>query len=161
MALRIEIWSPPLAPLTGGNLYDRMLAQALRNQGHEVNVREFDGDRQKASKERGRADVILQDELLHREFLHRNTGWEGQRPRIVALVHHLQSSEPKRSEHETQRLEREERAYLRSVDGVLAPSRASIEAARRLAGKPLPAVVVPPGRDRFAGGVLPPLPGRR
>jgi len=31
MALRIELWGPPLAPLTGGNLYDRILVETLRN----------------------------------------------------------------------------------------------------------------------------------
>ena len=159
MPLRIEIWGPPLAPLTGGNLYDRMLAEALRGRGHEVTVREFAGEGRAAPEDRGRADVVLQDELLHREFLRRNADWEGRRPRILALVHHPQSSESERSERERQRLREEEATYLRSVDGILSPSRASVDAARQLAGRALPAVVVPPGRDRLAGAALPALPG--
>lgn len=159
MALSIELWGPPLAPLTGGNLYDRILVEALRNRGHEVTVREFAGDTSETPAASARADVIVQDELLHREFLHRNANWQGRRPRIVALVHHPQSSEPERGEAELERLRSEERAYLRGVDGVLSPSRASVAAARRLAGRRLPAAVVPPGRDRLAGAALPPLPG--
>ena len=158
MALRIELWGPPLAPLTGGNLYDRILVDTLRNRGHEVTVREFAGDGSETPRAGGRADVIVQDELLHREFLRRNADWEGRRPRLVALVHHPQSSEPERGEAELARLRGEERVYLRTVDGVLSPSRASVEAARRLAGRRLPAAVVPPGRDRLAGAALPPLP---
>ncbi len=159
MALKIEIWGPPLGPLTGGNLYDRILAETLRGQGHEVRVREFAGDGQEARKDGSWADVVLQDELLHREFLHRNTAWRGRRPRIIALVHHPMSSEPERGEAERRRLRKEERAYLRTVDAVLAPSRASATAARRLAGRPVPFAVAPPGRDRLAGAELPPLPG--
>ena len=159
MALRIELWGPPLAPLTGGNLYDRILVETLRRRGHEVTVREFAGDGPETPAASAGADVILQDGLLHREFRRRNVHWKGRRPRIVALVHHPQSSEPERGEAELARLRGEEGAYLRWVDGLLSPSRASVEAARRLAGRRLPAAVVPPGRDRFAGAALPPLPG--
>lgn len=159
MALRIELWGPPLAPLTGGNLYDRILVETLRDRGHEVTVREFAGDGSETPAASTRADVIVQDELLHREFRRRNAAWKGRRPRTVALVHHLQSSEPERGEAALARLRGEERAYLRGVDGVLSPSRASVEAARKLARRELPAAVVPPGRDRLAGAALPPLPG--
>lgn len=157
MTLRIEIWGPPLAPLTGGNLYDRMLAEALRSRGHEVTVREFAGE-ERGARADDRAELILQDELLHREFRRHNLAWKGRRPPVVALVHHLQSSEPERGEPARRRLRGEERAYLRSVDGILSPSRASADTARRLAGRNLPAAVVPPGRDRLAGAVLPALP---
>jgi glycosyltransferase involved in cell wall biosynthesis len=159
MPLKIEMWGPPLAPLTGGNLYDRILVETLRHRGHEVAVREVPGDREGARADRSRADVIVQDELLHREFRRRNTAGEGRRPRLVALVHHPQSSEPERGEAELRRLREEEGAYLRTVDAVLAPSRASAAAARELAGRPLPFAVAPPGRDRFAGAALPSLPG--
>ena len=159
MTLRIEIWGPPLGPLTGGNIYDRMLAEGLRARGHEVTIREFDGRRGNAPDASRSPDVVLQDELLHRTFLRHNLAWKGPRPRIVALVHHLQSSEPEWEQAERKRLRQEERAYLESVDGVLSPSRASVEAARQLSGRPLPAAVAAPGRDRFAGAALPPLPG--
>lgn len=160
MALRIELWGPPLAPLTGGNLYDRMLAEALESRGHEVTVREFAADGRETPAASRRADVILQDELLHREFRRRNAASKGRQPRTIALVHHPMSSEPERGEVQRGQLREEERAYLRTVDGVLAPSRASADAARVLAGRPLPFAVAPPGRDRFAGAELPPLPGR-
>ena len=159
MGPRIEIWGPPLGPLTGGNIYDRMLAEGLRARGHEVTIREFDGRSGDAPDPSRTPEVVLQDELLHRTFLRHNLAWKGPRPRIVALVHHLQSSEPEWSEPERRRLREEEHAYLQSVDGILSPSRASVEAARRLAGRRLPAAVAAPGRDRFAGAALPLLPG--
>ena len=159
MALRIEIWGPPLGSLSGGNLYDRILAETLRTHGHEVTVREFAGDGREASADGNQADVILQDELLHQEFLRRNVAWKEPRPSIVALVHHLMSSELERTRAERQCLRKAERAYLRSVDGILSPSQASVDAARQLAGRQLPAAVLPPGRDRLAGAPLPTLPG--
>lgn len=163
MARRIELWGPPLGPLTGGNLYDRLLVETLRERGHEVRVREFGGgepeEAPEESPEGWPPHVVLQDELLHREFLRRNLGRKEPRPRIVALVHHPQSSEPERGEAERRRLREEEGAYLRTVDGVVSPSRASVEAARKLAGRDLPGVVAPPGRDRLAGAPLPALPG--
>ena len=158
MGLRIEIWGPPLGPLTGGNLYDRILAETLRTLGHQVTVREFTGSDPEPSEGGEPADVVLQDELLHREFLPRNREWKAPRPRIVALVHHPMSSEPERGPAELRRLREEERTYLRSVDGILSPSQASVEAARKLAGRKLPAAVVAPGRDRLAGGALSALP---
>ena len=159
MTLRIEVWGPPLGLLTGGNIYDRMLVEGLRERGHEVTIREFDGQRGNAPDPSRTPDVVLQDELLHRTFLRKNLSWKRSRPRIVALVHHLQSAEPEWEQAERKRLRQEERAYLESVDGVLSPSRASVEAARQLSGRPLPAAVAAPGRDRFAGAALPALPG--
>ena len=169
MTLRIEVWGPPLGPVTGGNIYDRMLVEGLRARGHDVTIREFDGRSGNARSGNARSgntqdpsrppDVVLQDELLHPTFLRQNLSWKGPRPRIVALVHHLQSSEPERGEAALGRLRQEERAYLETVDGVLSPSRASAETARELCRRPLPAAVAPPGRDRFAGAALPPLPG--
>ena len=162
MALRIELWGPPLAPLTGGNLYDRILVETLRNRGHEITVRKFVGDGSETPAASARADVIVQDGLLHREFRRRNAAWTGRRPRLVALVHHPQSSEPERGETELARLRGEERAYLRTVDAVLSPSRASVEAARRLAGRKLPAAVAPPrpGPARGSRASPPAPPGR-
>ena len=158
MTLRIEVWGPPLGPVTGGNIYDRMLVEGLRARGHDVTIREFDGRSGNAPDPPRTPDVVLQDELLHRTFLRKNLSWKRPRPRIVALVHHLQSSEPERGKAQLGRLRQVERAYLETVDGILSPSRASAEAARQLSGRPLPAAVVPPGRDRFAGAELPPLP---
>ena len=158
--LRIEIWTPPLAERSGGNLYDGLLAAELGARGHRVRVVEFGGGRVPPS--RPSPEVVLQDELLHREFLARNRTLRRLpgRPRILALVHHLQSDEPERGAAERRRLREEEGAYLRSVDGVLAPSLATAGAALRLAGREMPTAVAPPGRDRLAGETFPaPLPG--
>lgn len=159
MPARIALWGPPLAPLTGGNLYDRILAGELRARGYEVSVGEFGGAPEPLRDSGPAPAVVLQDALLHREFVARNLAWKPPRPRIVALVHHLMSDEPERGEAERRRLRAAERRFLDSVDGVLAPSRASAAAALRVSERPLPAAVVPPGRDRFAGGAFPALPG--
>ena len=159
MALRIQFWVPPLVPVSGGNLYDRTLVEGLAARGHEVVIREFPPGTDPPTNPETAAEVVIQDELLHREFLRVNLSRSGPRPRILALVHHLQSSEPEREDLEIRRLAERERAYLGTVDGVLGPSRASVEAAIRLAGKTLPGAVVSPGGDRFAGGPMPrPLP---
>ncbi len=149
----VEIWAPALDRPSGGNLYDRMLAEALRAQGFRVRMRESGWG---AGGEA--PGVVVQDGLLHREFGARNRRWGARRPRLVALVHHLMSDEPERSEAERRRLRESERDFLRSVDRVLAPSRASAGAAERLAGRALPGAVCPPGRDRIAGEPLPELP---
>ncbi len=153
--MRIEIWTPPLARLSGGNLYDQALAEGLKARGHQVRIREF-GTGAEPHPDFS-PQVVLQDELFHREFLARNRALVSERPRIVALVHHLMSDEPERSEAARRRLRQEEAAYLQSVDAVLAPSRATVRAARRLAGRKIEAAVAPPGRDRFAGSGPPPL----
>ena len=66
MALRIELWGPSLAPLTGGNLYDRMLVEALRRRGHAVTVREFTPDEPETPTPSSRADVVSQARAMAR-----------------------------------------------------------------------------------------------
>ena len=162
MPLRVALWGPRLARVSGGNLYDRMLVEYLRARGHQVAVRAFAGDREDEPDPPDPPEVVLQDELLHREFLARNLALKRPRPRIIAIVHHLMCDEPERNAEERGRLRREERAYLRTVEAVVAPSRASAESALRLAGTSLSVTVAPPGRDRLAGEALPvppPSPG--
>lgn len=156
----VALWAPPLDRISGGNLYDRMLVRHLERRGHAVVVRAFDPEGTATAEDAGDAAAVIQDELLHRTFLsaNRRLRQRPDRPRIIALVHHLASDEPERREAERASLRKQEAAYLATVDAVVAPSRASARAAVALAGRDLPIVVAPPGRGRLGGG---PMPARR
>ena len=70
--MKIEVWTPTLDRATGGNLYDRELAEALHRRNHEVLVRQFHPGRPRAEMFRGApapgTRCVLQDELLHASF---------------------------------------------------------------------------------------------
>lgn len=153
----VAVWGPPLDGITGGNLYDRMLVRHLRRRGHAVEVREFGPGDEPTPEDAAGAAAVIQDELLHRVFTaaNRKLRERSPRPRIIALVHHLGCEEPDRTSAERSRLRKREAEYLATVDAVLAPSRASALAAIELAGRALPFVIAPPGRDRLGGGPMP------
>lgn len=159
--MKIEVWTPTLDRATGGNLYDRELAEALHRRNHEVLVRQFHLGRPRPEMFRGApaagTRAVLQDELLHASFrpLNRLLRLRPGRPAIAAVVHHLSSDERERPSPERQALRLREESFLLTVDGVVAPSRASARAAARLRGSAVPQVVAPPGRDRVAGAPLP------
>ncbi len=134
---------------SGGNLFDRRLAAALGELGHDVCLVET------GSEARTRdADVLIEDELLH-PILKAGAGI----PR-VAMVHHLGCDEPERGARERAALAASEQAFLRGVQGILAPSSWSRDRALALAGTSVPAAVTPPGRDALGGRSLPDgLPG--
>lgn len=166
--MKIEVWTPTLDRATGGNLYDRELAEALHRRNHEVLVRQFHLGRPRAEMFRGApapgTRCVLQDELLHASFrpLNRLLRLRPGRPAIAAVVHHLSCEERERPSPERQTLRIREESFLLTVDGLVAPSRASARAAARLRGSSVPRVVAPPGRDRVAGAPLPDdLPGDR
>jgi len=125
---------------SGGNLYDLRLAGALRELRHEVVI---------ATSEIPEADVLIQDELLHGV-----PDGAGKTPR-VAMVHHFGCDESEREAEERAALAASERAFLRGVQGILAPSRWSRDRALELRGSPVPAAVAAPGRDTLGGGPLP------
>ncbi len=124
---------------SGGNLYDRRLAAALTELGHDALLLETD--------ETPDVEVLIVDELLR-------TAPPSPPPRI-AMVHHLSCDEPEREPDERRRLERIERRFLRGARGILAPSRWTRDRALALRGRPAPAAVIPPGRDALGGGPLP------
>ncbi len=163
-ARQVAFWGPPLDRITGGNLYDRELVAHLRGQGRPVTVHAVAPGEAPGAAEAAGAAVVIQDELLHREFAAANRALASRSPRpaIVALVHHLASDEPERSADERRRLRASETAYLRTVDALVCPSRATVEAAMRLIGARPPCAIAPPGRDRLGGSPLPddrPRPG--
>lgn len=156
---------------SGGFLYDRHLVDGLRARGHSVTVygqpegpylrqlcRGLLPDRRIARGIRG-LDILLEDELNHPSLLGTNRLIRGgrrrgfQAPKIVAIVHHLRSSEglswPRRllARHA-------ERRFHRGIDAAVYNSRTTESSVLRLLGEsatrnPLPGVVAPPGTGRI------------
>ncbi|MBL8058846.1 MAG: glycosyltransferase family 4 protein, partial [Anaerolineales bacterium] len=153
-----------LDTVSGGYLYDRQLVAHLRQAGDEVELISLPwraygphlADNLAGALRRrlraGRWDVLLQDELNHPSLFALN-GWLRRHVRcpIVAIVHHLRSSEARPAwQNALYRLV--ERAYLRSVDGFIFNSRTTRAAVLALASPPRgPAGAAPAGaRDIVA-----------
>ncbi len=144
-----------LEPRSGGYRYDRELVEGLRERGDSVEVIALPETgylrslahnlSPRLSRRLDRPfDVLLQDELCHPSLLVANRT-EREYP-IVSIVHHLRSNEG-RSWFDRRCSGALERRYLRSVDAVVCPSRATRAAVSRVV--PLPGVVAWPGRGRF------------
>ncbi|NEU57820.1 glycosyltransferase family 4 protein [Halorussus sp. MSC15.2] len=149
-----------LGTTSGGYLYDRRLAAALRDAGHRVSVVSLpERDYLRALADnldpgirsglRG-FDLLVEDELCHPSLVGHNRAVGAP---IVAVVHHLRSSE--RWPAWRERLYRAvERRYLRTADAAIYASDATRRDAERLAG-PRPSVVARPAGDRFDPDVDP------
>jgi glycosyltransferase involved in cell wall biosynthesis len=150
---------------SGGFLYDRMLVQALRDEGDTVDVISVPWesygrcllhnlDRSlRARLSRWDGDLLLQDELVHPSMFMLNRTLRGPRriPR-VSIVHHLRTSEgPAGRACGIPRAV--ERAYLRTADSFLFNSEATRRSVQELAGGTCTGVVVTPGGDRLGPGV--------
>ncbi len=150
---------------SGGFLYDRMLVEALRRARVAVEVfalpwRRYvphltDNFRPGLERKVVEADLdlLLEDELCHPSLirLNRRLG-RGRRFPIIAIVHHLRSDEA----HPAWILPAYraiERAFFSSVDGLICNSRATLRAARALAGPGRPGIVVPPAGDHLGRGL--------
>lgn len=147
-----------LGRTTGGFRYDRRLVAGLRDRGDSVSVIDIpwrsyprnladNASRRLRSRLADDFDLLVQDELCHPSLV-----WLNRRlpdpPPIVSVVHHLRADEshPRPLSAVYRRVER---AYLRSVDGVVANSRPTRASAAATAGVDRPAVVAPPGRDHL------------
>jgi glycosyltransferase involved in cell wall biosynthesis len=144
--------------VSGGYLYDRKLVEHFRSQGDQVdivslpryNYRRLLTNRwiDRIPLDRG-WDVMLQDELCHPSLWRHNR--ELRRlidcP-VVAIVHHLRCCE-RRPAIERWLLRRLEGRYLRSVDGFIYHSQATLRAVEQLTASSLPKVQAPPGRDHL------------
>jgi len=150
---------------SGGNLYDRKLVSRLRAGGHRVDEISLRGGGWGGCLARGLRsgpllpvlsgdwDLLLQDELAHPTLfrVNRRLRRRGAYP-IVAIVHHLRSSE--RHPAVLRWLYRAvEKAYLRSVDAFLFNSTNTREQVEVLVGNRTPGLVAHPGGDRL---VVPP-----
>jgi glycosyltransferase involved in cell wall biosynthesis len=145
-----------LDTISGGFLYDQKLVEFLRSQSDQVDIislpwRSYSRNlldnlspalfRLLANLE---VDVLLQDELCHPSLfwinrrLKKRAGY-----RIVAIVHHLRSSESHHSGAAgVYRLV--ERAYLRTNDGFVYNSRTTRQAVEALSGSRPPGVIAYP-----------------
>ncbi len=165
-----------LETISGGYVYDRQLVQTLRAYGDEVVVislpwrsygqhvldnwrgwwREW---------ESAEFDLLLQDELNHPSL-----AWLNPRLRqrlgcpFIAIVHHLRASE-RHPPWLRQLYRRIETRYLRSVDGFIFNSHTTRRSVAALLETDRPAVVAPPGGDRFPANTnassRPPIPPLR
>jgi len=150
-----------LDTLSGGYLYDRKLVGRLRAAGDSVEIvslpwrgyarhlgDNFSSDLQQRL-ERLNVDALLQDELNHPSLFLINRVLKKCNPTpIVAIVHHLRSSEAHPAA--ARLFYREvERIYLNSVDGFIFNSQTTRQVTTRLLRAPRPEVVAFPAGDRF------------
>lgn len=148
-----------LDTLSGGYLYDRRLLEYLKSKGNKVEVISLPwrnylrhlGDNLSSGllkhlKELP-VDLLLEDELNHPSLFCLNRRLQNyvSYP-IIAIVHHLRSSEmhPVLNKGIYRWIER---YYLSSVDGFVYNSKATRQTVEKLIGKNSPAVVAYPGRD--------------
>ncbi|MBI5552480.1 MAG: glycosyltransferase family 4 protein [Desulfobacterales bacterium] len=150
-----------LETLTGGYLYDRIVARGLTALGHSVEVVSLAGGPylQRLGQglppalhrrlRTGRFDLLIQDELCHpslfivNQRLRRQAG-----PPVVALVHHILCKET-RPRWRNMLLSIAERSFLASVDGFILNSETTRRTVAALVGHHRPQVVAYPAGDRF------------
>jgi glycosyltransferase involved in cell wall biosynthesis len=150
-----------LETLSGGYLYDRRLVEHLQSKGDEVEIvslpwrnylrhlgDNFSGSLYTRLKEL-QVDLLLQDELNHPSLFWLNRRLQNQVSYpIIAIVHHLRSSEmhptPIKSLYRWV-----ERRYLDTVVGFIYNSRVTRQTVEKTIGKKSPGVVVYPGRDHL------------
>jgi glycosyltransferase involved in cell wall biosynthesis len=159
MHLRLMLYGS-LREQSGGFLYDRMLVKALTNLGHSISVQGLpwrgygrslwdNFDRRWGAASPNRADIILQDELIHPSVFLQNARLRERSGRpIVAIVHHLRSEEthPAWLRPVYRGIERR---YLQSVDGFIFNSRATRASVEALVGTETRGVVAYPGVDHL------------
>lgn len=153
--------------VSGGNLYDQKLVDHLRGRAHEVEilsiprrgyVLELARNFSPALRRRIRSaacDVLLQDELVHPSLflLQRKARGESSRP-VVAIVHHLRSSE-ERPDWQNDLYRKIEKRYLSSVDAFVFNSHTTRETVETLLAKKTRNVVATPGGDRLPHNLTP------
>lgn len=148
-----------LNTLSGGYLYDRRLVQHLESAGNQVEIislpwrnylrhlgDNFSSRLLKLLKDLP-IDLLLQDELNHPSLFWLNHRLQDQvNYPIIAIVHHLRSSEmhPALNKGIYRYIER---FYLSSVDGFVYNSNATRQTVEKMIRKDSPAVVAYPGRD--------------
>ncbi|MFC6835378.1 glycosyltransferase family 4 protein [Halomarina ordinaria] len=143
---------------SGGFAYDRGLVEALRSRGDRVDVvslpwRSYPRglldnlDPRLPRRLAGEYDVLLQDELAHPSLALTNRRLRARLDcPLVGVVHHLRREEA--TGRERRLYEAVERAYLDTLDGVVATSEATLRSVRRLASVD-EALVAPPVCDQF------------
>ncbi|MFB0506003.1 MAG: glycosyltransferase family 4 protein [Thermodesulfobacteriota bacterium] len=150
-----------LQNVSGGYIYDRMLAEHLRRKGDHVEIislpwrgysRHLSDNLSRGLLRRlyrASLDVLLEDELNHPSLFWINR-WLIDRISypIVSLVHHLRCSEH-RPAWQNRFYQWIERLYLASVDGFVFNSHTTARVVEGIIGSKRPAVVAYPGGDRL------------
>lgn len=148
-----------LATRSGGYYYDRRLVDYLRAAGDTVEIvslpwrnygRHLLDNLSRRWQRRLAAldvDVLLQDELNHPSLVGVNARLRGRYP-IIAIVHHLRSSEAWPG-WQRPLYRAVERRYLRSVDGFVFNSQQTRAEVQALSGESKAGVVAVPAGDRF------------
>lgn len=150
-----------LDTLTGGYLYDRFVVKGLTERGHEVEVISLSAGSYfrrlllgftPALSQRlmaGKFDILIQDELCHPSLFLVNKRLRQQAgPRLIALVHHILSGEP-RYQWKNRIFSLVERSFLGSVDGFIHNSKTTQKTVASLVAHNLPEVVAYPAGNRF------------
>ncbi|MEW6335677.1 MAG: glycosyltransferase family 4 protein [Thermodesulfobacteriota bacterium] len=147
--------------VSGGYLYDRMLVGHLKGRGARIDILSLparsygllladnlSGALPRAVKAHG-FDLLLEDELNHPSlfYLNRRLRKVLKGP-IIAIVHHLRSSEP-RPAWQNAFYRRVERRYLEGVDGFVFNSDTTRLAVETVLGTTPPSVVALPGGDHL------------
>jgi glycosyltransferase involved in cell wall biosynthesis len=138
---------------SGGYLYDRRLVEKLRERGDQVSVTSLRRRTYARNlldnftfQREDPVDVLIQDELCHPSLFLANS--RRQRPPIVAIVHHLRSSE-RRPPWQNAFYAAIERRYLRTADGFIFNSETTRASVTRLTRQSSPHVIATPGGDRL------------
>jgi glycosyltransferase involved in cell wall biosynthesis len=147
---------------SGGFLYDRTVVRYLRNRGNQVVTFTLPWCAYPLSLalnlsvslfrrlRRTPVDVLIQDELAHPSLLILNRWLKTiSVVPLVAIVHHLRCSEL-RAPWKNFLYRLVENKYLKSLDGFIFNSNATRQVVTHLLGDTKPAVLAPPGGDRFA-----------
>lgn len=148
-----------LATVSGGYLYDRLLADRLRGRGVDVEVLSLSAgnywrhlasslsDALPRSVNALAPDLLLEDELCHPSLflanrrLRKTMGFP-----VIPIVHHLLSSEV-RPPWQNRLYRFVEKLYLETADGFIFNSETTRAAVRGVLGRDIPSVVSLPGRD--------------
>lgn len=150
-----------LDTLTGGYLYDRFLAEALRRRGHAVEVISLEAKpyalglldslspRLEERLTDRPYDLLLQDELCHPSLFRLNRRIRARRrTAIVGIVHQVLCRQPRRRVLNLA-YRWAERNYFQTTDGLLFASRFNRDMARDLVNRDGPMQVAHPGGDRL------------
>lgn len=151
-----------LETLTGGYLYDRIVAHGLEGIGHEVEVISlppgtyfrrlwfaFSKGLYRRLRD-GSFDILIEDELCHPSLflVNRKLRRHPDHPLLVALVHHLLCNEPRPRWYNVF-FTLVERAFLVSIDGFIHNSKTTQQSVASLVAHNRPQVIAYPAGDRF------------
>jgi glycosyltransferase involved in cell wall biosynthesis len=146
---------------SGGFIYDKLLVESLRQQGHHVEIFSLAWNSypelllQNYAKglikkiEAADLDILLQDELVHPSLFQINKRIKQELGiKIISIVHHLRISE-KHSPLLKKLYRAIEQNYLNSVDATIVNSETTLSMILPMLKQKIPIVIAQPGGDRL------------